>query len=243
MLATIALEQNSGRLIAEDLRWVFISFLFAFALSTIAEKCGKLFVAPGLRRKKIRPLMDLVVATFLVTSSWIGWSVAIEAGCCGEMNRIFERPTLEFLLDIGLVVLYYALVQGIELPKNEPSFDQDPANVPFWIMLIFIGYLIWDLVVYVIISYPTIKFGQYGIITLICAGISTLTWLAVRQLRLDNQIVIDLWLLAVLLFFRWGKSVVLRSPASTLLSWMLLIGVFTGCVISICASRRRKSWA
>ena len=134
--------------IGEDIRWVFISFLFALVISEIAAKCGRLLLSwKEAGRGAFPTFSHLILAAVVVATSWLGWSLAIKHGFYTPIEEtMFEASTMSLILDLMLLTLYYALVFGIRVPNAAEPQVTSPRHISFWTMVIFIGYLVWDLV-------------------------------------------------------------------------------------------------
>ncbi len=113
--------------IGEDIRWVFVSFLYAVVASDIASKISRVFCnwekMAIIRRTA---LSHLALAAVVVITSWLGWSLGTASHSYAQVTDVISWPTLLVLMDFILLVFYYALVCGIEVEGNK---SQDSVHV------------------------------------------------------------------------------------------------------------------
>ena len=102
----------------------------------------------------IAPVSHLVLVLAVICMSWVGWSRSIDRGDARDVDDIFSVGFLLLLIELLLVVSYFVLASSVELTtplsrgqQNLPAAIASPSAAPeaFWILLIFVGYCIWDL--------------------------------------------------------------------------------------------------
>ncbi len=133
--------------LGEDIRWVFVSFLFALVIAEIAQRFSKIFIGWNKVKARGPKLLHLVFASIVVMLSWVGWSLAVIYGAYPEPTAIFELPTLFVFLDVALLISYYSLALGIDVCSQENPELPSIRHVLLWTVIIFAGYLLWDVLV------------------------------------------------------------------------------------------------
>ena len=217
----------------KDLRWILVSTLYALVLAEIAHQSVSLVGRKyGRWRDLSTGISHLLLLAGLVTTSWVGWSAAIvhEPHSGHRLESIFSLPYLLLLIDIGLLTAYFIFAKeaGIPEAKSEPI---KPSAKPesFWLMMVFGGYILWDIVTYIFQEgtgwapiYPTI----------FCFGLSILAWFAFKRVTLRAAVVVaDLGMLALIFLFRAMKA----PPVEERCYLYILIGglgaVFLFCLV------------
>jgi hypothetical protein len=192
--------------IGEDLRWLFISFLFATVTSEIASKFSGLLrewrkLGPG----KFPALSHAVLAAVVVITSWIGWSLETMHHSYPHVTEVFGRPTLLLIVDFGLLTFYYALVKGIDVEACKGN-ARDPS---LWSMLILAAYLLWDFLNGVVMNYPAIHFGlrdYVSVIGMLMAGFAFLCFKNISAERPRLVFVANVSLIFLFLSYRAMKQ-------------------------------------
>jgi FtsH-binding integral membrane protein len=192
----------------KDLRWILVSTLYALVLAEIAHQSVSLVGREhGGWRDLSTGISHLLLLAGLVTTSWVGWSAAIvrEEHAEHRLESIFSLPYLLLLLDIGLLTAYFIFAKEAGIPKAK-SAEIKPSAKPesFWLMVVFGGYVLWDIVTYVFQEekgwapiYPTI----------FCFGLSILAWFAFKRVTLREAVVVaDFGMLALIFLFRALKA-------------------------------------
>lgn len=130
-------------------RFVFVQLLFSLAIAEVARQVADLR-AFGLPTAKVIPVYThLLLASLVIATSWIGWSRSF-ASRVNKAGATPNRPTDVFsgrfftlLLDLLLVIFYFLLVRGAEIPRNgEPTYSA--RNEVGLIAAMFVGYFVWD---------------------------------------------------------------------------------------------------
>src|SRR5262245_39101963 len=128
-----------------DLRWLLGSFLFAVVIAEIALQSAKL-AARGRISKEFWPvILHLILATVVVTTSWLGWTLAVgrEQHPAHHLKNPFSLPYCLLLIDIWLLVCYFIFVKAAGIPdSNKEPLTPSGSRATFWLMVIFLGYLL-----------------------------------------------------------------------------------------------------
>jgi hypothetical protein len=194
--------------IGEDLRWLFISFLFATVTSEIASKFSTLVREwKRLGRGKFPALLHAILAAVVVITSWIGWSLETMRHSYPHVTEVFGRPTLLLIVDFGLLIFYYALVKGIDVEGCNVN-ARDPS---LWSMSILAAYLVWDFLNGVVMNYPAVHFGlrdYVSVVGLLMAGCAFLCFKNISAERPRLVSMANLSLVFLFLFYRAMKQYV-----------------------------------
>lgn len=238
---------NSGTS-QNELRRMFIAMLFALVAATIAQQIAELlFVITGgwdLASSPIKMWSNLLsgngllfaslshsfLALLLVSMSWVMWSKSQAAGHKTEIKSIFSKEFVILLIEVFLVVLYFAIAKTMEQDFSAYSKNKEIATYvgvasarpeALQMMWVFSVFFIWDMIVDVIYSprapHPTRKrdractFVQgilcYCSISFLCAFAA---WLISRVAPSAGNAYEALWgdiaLVVLLLFFALGKQ-------------------------------------
>ena len=166
----------------------------------------------------------LFLATVVVATSWVGWSLSVAPGARRDVQGVFKGEFFVLLLDVFLVIVYFILVRTIDFGKEETPPRTDPAStVAGWILVIFILYLVWDILTKVIISWrgregPTRRLrehfdqswrrfvGARMLPTGLCCILAWLIWRLVRTADPPHYLTADLSLFCLVLLFRALKE-------------------------------------
>jgi hypothetical protein len=192
--------------LAENLRWVFVSFLFALVTGKIAEKFSTL-----IRRwnkvgvDRLPALLHLILAAVVVVTSWVGWS--IETKSDPSVGEVFGWPTWLLILDIALLICYFVLVSGIKVGTHVPN---DAVHVAWWSMWILLLYVLWDFTVGSLVPpRPGSWCAQHVGVSLACAFLAILFFFLVRGGRIQSSSSVcwaDVALISLFLLFRAWKQ-------------------------------------
>jgi hypothetical protein len=198
------------------LRFDFVEMLFALTVSQVAvqvsvlvEKQQTLVTAPA-------AYSHALLALILVATSWVGWRMSKAYGNVEDVSRVFSWAFLVLLLDVGLVVLYFIIANGIEMPDNTGIIVPSARNETKWIMWVFFGYLLWDLLTKAVMSRP----GGAGIGkrildrflprawgTMLCFALAVVSHLLFSSAGGQSSVVlVDFELLLIVLLFRAIKQ-------------------------------------
>jgi hypothetical protein len=170
-----------------ELRFVFVQMLFALTVGEIARKFATLVDQVSIR-EAIPSYIHLFLVTIIVAASWAGWTRSIASRNIPPLLFVFSLPFLVLLLDVLLVIFYFIIVKGVEMPSVDthvivPSAKQET----FWVLIIFIVYFFWDFFTKAVAPDTEPKplrgfwqrlfakeFWSRGGVTLICVGVALL---------------------------------------------------------------------
>ena len=146
----------------------FVEMMFAVALGDTAAQVAKVMQVVQKSPQAVtealeevaRALVHLLLVIIVIATSWVGWyHSSATKRYMEELKRIFAStfpsllafPFMMLLIDVFLVVCYFVLSEGAELPTNNPANQEvqltasaQPETV--WILVILVTYLIWNLV-------------------------------------------------------------------------------------------------
>ncbi len=135
------------------LRHEFVGMMFAITIGEVGLQAAAL-VQVGHWAHFLPAYGHLFLATVVVATSWVGWSVSAAPGAREDVHGVFQWEFLVLLLDVSLVIAYFILVRTTNLGKETTPPRTDPAStVAAWVLVIFILYLAWDFLTKVIISW------------------------------------------------------------------------------------------
>lgn len=250
-MSTVAQNGNansSSGTSQNELRRTFIAMLFALVAATIAQQIAELlFVITGGWDLASSPskmwenllsdhgmlfasLTHSFLALLLVSMSWVMWSKSQAAGHKTEIAHIFSKEFVILLIEVFLVVLYFAIAKTME--QNFSDYMKDKKITSYvgvasarpealQMMWVFSVYFIWDVIVDVIYSprtpHPVLfreRFYSFiqGILTYCSISLFCVfaAWLVSRAAPSTGTPYEALWgdiaLVALLLFFALGKQ-------------------------------------
>ena len=170
----------------EDLRFLFVQFLFGLTAAEVAVKFSDLFLKSHLfSTPAFWPLLShLVLATVLIGTSWVGWSNSTSAKTIRGVKSVFSKPFVVLIFDVILVIMYYMLVRSTGITgENQRSSVSDLITVEYptrLVAFIFIVYLVWD----IITKWPITRKVLLRItLTFICACFAFLIWFFLHTIK------------------------------------------------------------
>jgi hypothetical protein len=230
--------------LAEDIRWVFGTFLFAFVTTEILKKLAGLLIAPT-DKALHRPaaLMHLGLAIVVVLLSWLGWSLAIAHGAYPNPGAIFEPQSLFLIVDFALLVSYYALVVGIDVHPEDSTDLPSIKHMLLWTVVIFVLYLVWDLLwVWTHGEFMRVR----CLVPAICVALAYIAYKTLANVKVKPH---DAWmvyftdgaLISLFVAFRSMRSSIPRSEAWEFnqYSWLSLLLLIIFAVLLVLARRRK----
>ena len=130
-----------------ELRFIFVQMLFSLTAAEVARQLAEMALnPPAVPWEKLLPAYaQLVLGGLLVVTSWVGWSSSTASRQVEPAVSAFGAPFLVLLTDVVLVILYFLLVRGAEVPKDGKVPPPSAATESTIIMLVFALYLFWDL--------------------------------------------------------------------------------------------------
>ena len=206
----------------EDKRVVGVSFidvLFALVVGLILEPLRDFDTVTGPGRA------HLVVAAVLTILSWIGYHNSHNRP--KYLIRFPNLPLFQFMLDVGMVVVYWLTASTYE--GTEPPHSPEPTAVPeAWLVTIaFVLYCAWDFIALRIRRAPKYAlrpldrlYRQRMTVTHLCFALSVLTLAATpgvvtrpSEISATSVYAIDGLLVLLLVGFRLGKEYVTPPDA------------------------------
>jgi hypothetical protein len=116
-----------------ELRFVFVQMLFALTMGEIARQVAALVSQAGIYEATVS-YTHLILATFLVATSWVGWTRS-EASKKLRVEDVFSWPFIVLLLDVFLVICYFIIVKRAETPKSTGKIIPSAENETFWVLI------------------------------------------------------------------------------------------------------------
>ena len=194
------------------LRHEFVGMMFAITIGEVGLQVAAL-VQSGHPAHFLPAYAHLLLATVVVATSWVGWSLSVAPGARQDVRGIFQWEFVVLLLDVSLVITYFILVRTVDFSKERTPPRIDPAStVASWIVLIFILYFVWDCVTKILI-YRKKPEGQwlknYGsrmLPTVVCLVVACTIQRKVQTADLPHRLTADFALISVVLLFRALKD-------------------------------------
>lgn len=145
------------------LRHEFVGMMFAVAIGEVGLQTAALFQA-GHYLHFLPAWTHLIVATIMIATSWVGWTLSVAPGARRDVKGVFEWEFVVLLVDVILVILYFILVRSVDFEKGEaaPHIAQ-ASSVALLIVIIFALYLFWDLLTKILIFWKYRDKSKKGI--------------------------------------------------------------------------------
>lgn len=217
------------------LRHTFVSMLFALTAGQIAVLFGEVvniyYIGNPPIESLLSAILHLFVSLILVTTSWVGWSVATSANSEMQLKHVFHIPYIVLLIDIALVILYFSVVNSVEivfykdpilLEKGIHAKFSPPSSVQeiTLILIVFGIYFVWDIVHSVL---PNAKFSNWFrllIAKTLPSGVSFMLLLFIFMIYKEENsfkdvIISNIALLSIIFGFRALKGI--EGPAARFL--------------------------
>ncbi len=133
------------------LRHEFAGMMFAVAIGEVGLQTAALFQA-GHFLHFLPAWTHLIVATLMIATSWVGWTLSVAPGAQHDVKGVFQWEFVVLLVDVILVILYFILVRSVDFEKGETAPHIAPAwGVALLVTIIFAVYLVWDFITKVLI--------------------------------------------------------------------------------------------
>lgn len=193
------------------LRHEFVGMMFAITIGEVGLQVAAL-VQAGHPARFLPAYSHLILATIVVASSWVGWSVSWAPGARKDVGGVFQWEFVVLLLDVSLVITYFILVRTVDFGKESSPRIDPAATVARWIWLIFLLYLVWDVFTKIVIylTNPSGKWlrlqGSRMIPTIICLTLAGIIWHEVEGADSAHCLSADFALLWLVLLFRALKD-------------------------------------
>ncbi len=197
------------------LRHEFVGMMFAITIGEVGLQVAAL-VQAGHTAHYLPAYTHLFLATIMIATSWVGWSVSMSPGARLELVAIFQWEFVVLLLDVALVITYFILVRAVDFGREGvPPRIAPPSTLAFWTIVIFALYLAWDIVTKIIIyRKPETerqwirKYGSRMIPTGVCLILAFVVRLLTGSADLPHYLTADFALLCLVLLFRASKDFV-----------------------------------
>ncbi|MUP36811.1 hypothetical protein [Labilibaculum euxinus] len=203
-------DENTAKL-----RFDFIGMMFALAIAQVGVELGDFYVKSLSIRDHLYVLTHLLLAIFIISSSWIGWQKSKSKGNNEAITDSFSLSYIVLLVDLFLVIFYFIIVKGVEKPTNTTQIASGDPEV-FWSMVIFGIYFIWDIITKLIDieNHETLAwklkwktFLKRGYQAPLCFGIIFFLFQPMTEIKTSNSVVIlDIALILTFALFRGLKS-------------------------------------
>lgn len=206
-------ERTNAERMEPTLRHEFVGMMFALTIGEVGLQAAAL-VKAGHFVHYLPAYSHLLVATVMIATSWVGWSLSRAPGARLDVTGIFQWEFVILLLDVSMVVTYFILVRAFEFEKaNDVPRIDPPSSMDFWVAVIFGLYIVWDFVTKVFI--PQKKpdatwFEKYGrmLPTVACLIIACGLTYVLRSADLPHYLTADFALFSLVLLFRALKDLV-----------------------------------
>lgn len=193
------------------LRHEFVGMMFAITIGEVGLQVAALVQAKHYLHF-LPAYTHLLVATVMIATSWVGWSLSRSPGARIDVTAIFQWEFFVLLLDVALVITYFILVRTVDFGKE--SRIDPPSTLASCFLAIFILYFVWDVITKICI-YLRKKQGSwfrvYGvrmIPTVLCLLLVALIKYATVNADPPHYLTADVAFLAVVLLFRALKDLV-----------------------------------
>jgi len=214
------------------LRHEFVGMMFAIAVGEVGLQ------AAGLVQSKhligyLPAAFHLVLATIVIAASWVGWSRSLARQ---DVKELFEWPFVVLLLDVAMVVIYFILVKTVDFSDDHHRIDPAYA-VARWHVLIFLLYLLWDVVTKFVMPRPDRQTKQEWeasrlriIPTAICLVLSCFVWRAFWDADYEHWLTADIALLSIVLLFRALKEL-FSAKSRSVFRWSCTLACVLGFIV------------
>lgn len=225
------------------LRHEFVGMMFAVAIGEVGMQTANLVQAHNWVHF-LPAYSHLLLATVLIATSWVGWTLSPSPGARTDVNKVFEWEFFVLLLDVLLVVIYFILARSVDITgEKEIKLNASAAPEAFWVFVVFCVYLVWDLVTKVSLYTKRKRsepwFRNYGVRivpTLVCLILAYVTKRLVEGADPPHVLTADLALISLVLLFRALKDLVsalfsraeVHKDSRKILAafWSILFGLF-----------------
>lgn len=209
-----------GHDLRDDLRWILVQMLFSLTIAEIARQAAKLQAQHRPWRDAVPAIVHLLLVTAVVTTSWVGWSLAVgyEPHAEHRIQGVFGLPFVVLIVDVALVIVYFIMATGPEVPPSRDIVTAPSVrNDSFWLMVVFLGYVVWGILVKWIMHGGD-EFIEQGWPSILCLVLSLVMWGLLRNMNaLETVLLADAGLIALVFLFRamrekepyWRTAIVL----------------------------------
>src|SRR5262249_10854177 len=130
-----------------SLRFTFVEMLFALAVGQVAIRVSDVVVHSA-STSAAAALAHLFLGLMLIATSWFGWKQSELRTPRHEVERLISMQTLCLLLDVLLVILYFVLVEQVDVATSPTAIGSSmPSAHPesVTLVVVFSVYVLWDL--------------------------------------------------------------------------------------------------
>jgi hypothetical protein len=202
-----------------DRRFIFVQLLFSLTAAEIARQGAELTHQGRGVLETMPAYSHLVLALIVVASSWVGWSMS-KASLRLNATSVFSWPFVALLADVLLVIFYFVLVRGAEIPKIGDPLRPSARIECEMIAAIFVGYFHWDVLTKAVVldadsgaSKGFLKrmvgraFWKRGVSSFFCMLLGIASWYFLRTVSSwSGVILVDVSLFSLVLLFRALKE-------------------------------------
>jgi hypothetical protein len=218
----IAAENQNNESAKDVLRETFVEMLFALAVGQIAVNVAAIVTIPEKFITKLPAFSHSGVALLLIATSWVGWRQSNSPGMKKLITSVFSMPFIGLLMDVVLVVLYFIVVQKVEVDLSAtPPLLKAASVLPeaMGLMWVFGTYALWDLIADVLsencipkaIRFRLWKMFRAALVSmftsLFCFGLVALVAWQGHEASVIGVVALDVALAATILLFRSAKGV------------------------------------
>src|SRR5450432_1243821 len=101
-----------------NLRFEFVEMLFALAIGQVGIEVGDLVIHKINFWDHPYIFTHLLLGTLIIALSWIGWKSSVARGNTENVISIYSVQFAILLVDLFLVICYFIIVKGAEIPFN-----------------------------------------------------------------------------------------------------------------------------
>lgn len=217
-------------------RHEFVGMMFAVTIGEVGlQTAGLVHLVQSHDVLRFLPAVShLVLATAVITASWVGWTLSRAPGGQRDVRGVFEWEFLVLLTDIALVITYFILVRTVDFGKEEHPRIDPPSIVALWVIWIFSLYLFWDFLTKVCMLRKRPQTSKRETLmriipTVTCLGLALVVRALVANADYSHWVTSDLALLSLVLLFRALKAGWLRR--SSLICGLGFIGALLWTVL------------
>lgn len=132
-----------------QLHLTFIEMLFALAIGQVAIGFSELIYYQSTSNQTLWAVIPayshLLLAAAVISTSWVGWRISVYSG--SDIKSVFSLDYIELLIDVTLVIMYFALARAVEIPDPySASFCPDASFEAYAVAIIISTYVLWDVV-------------------------------------------------------------------------------------------------
>jgi hypothetical protein len=206
--------------------WVFVSFLYAWIASDIADRFSKISAQQSVNRNGksttwyVPVYSHLALVAFTVGTSWLGWTLVWLGRPSIDVKSVVAPLSLLLIVDFWILGAYFAftsVVNQLRLADRPPLWGSPPGrHAAFWVWMIFLAYVVWDFLFYCLLPWwRPLDFAQgrsfwlHSWMTVLCMTVAFMAYRMLREVAADSPwavLAADGALLFLILFYRSLKE-------------------------------------